>query len=98
MTERGQVLVVDDDTAIVELMRDFLEAEGFQVAGALNAGEAQAALGRGPVDCVLLDVMLPGESGFELIRRVRQSSEVPVLFLSARRGRRQTAWPWPGRR
>jgi DNA-binding response OmpR family regulator len=78
------VLIVDDDASIVALMRDFLEAEGFQVEGALNAVEAQAILDRAPVDCVLLDVMMPGESGFELIRRIRQASDVPVLFLSAR--------------
>jgi DNA-binding response OmpR family regulator len=84
MNDQRHVLVVDDDATIVELMRDFLEAEGFQVEGALSAGEAQAILDRVPVDCVLLDVMLPGESGFELIRRIRHGSDVPVLFLSAR--------------
>lgn len=84
VTNRRQVLVVDDDAAIVELMRDFLEAEGFQVQGALNAREARAILDRVPVHCVLLDVMLPDESGFELIRRIRRNSELPVLFLSAR--------------
>jgi DNA-binding response OmpR family regulator len=98
MNDRKHVLVVDDDAAIVALMRDFLEAEGFQVEGALNAGEARAVLDRVPVDCILLDVMMPGESGFELIRQIRsltpagrsltpagrQTSEVPVLFLSAR--------------
>ena len=78
------VLVVDDDAAIVGLMRDFLEAEGFCVEGAANAAEALAALDHAPVDCVLLDVMMPGESGFDLVRRIRRMSEVPVLFLSAR--------------
>lgn len=84
VSNRIYVLVVDDDAAIVELMRDSLEAEGFQVGGALNAGEAQAILDRVPVDCVLLDIMLPGESGFDLCRRLRRTSEVPILFLSAR--------------
>lgn len=84
MADERTVLVVDDDTAIVEMMRDFLEAEGFRVEGALNAREAQAALDRTPVDCVLLDIMMPGESGFELCRRVRRTSDVPILFLSAR--------------
>jgi DNA-binding response OmpR family regulator len=78
------VLVVDDDASIVALMRDFLEAEGFRVEGALNAGEAQRVLDRTSVDCVLLDVMLPGESGFELCRRLRRTSDMPILFLSAR--------------
>jgi len=84
MTDRQQVLVVDDDPAIVDLMRDFLEADGFGFQGALSASAARSALESVPVDCVLLDVMLPGESGFELIRWIRRSSEVPVLFLSAR--------------
>lgn len=82
--DRRRVLVVDDDATIVELMRDYLEAANFQVDIALNAGEAHSILEHVPVDCVLLDVMLPGESGFELCRQVRRSSQVPILFLSAR--------------
>ena len=78
------VLVVDDDAAIVALMRDFLEAAGFEVAAAHAAEEARAILDRTPIDCVLLDVMLPGASGFELCRQIRSTSNVPVLFLSAR--------------
>jgi len=78
------VLVVDDDRAIVDLMRDFLEPEGFHVEEALDAEEAWAVLERAPVDCVLLDVMMPGQSGFDLCRRIRGTSDVPVLFLSAR--------------
>lgn len=84
MDNRRNVLVVDDDRAIVELMRDFLEADGFRVEGALDAGEAKAILDRTAVDCVLLDVMMPGQSGFELCRQIRNTSDVPVLFLSAR--------------
>lgn len=80
----ANVLVVDDDTAIVELLRDFLEAEGFKVEGALDASEALDAMGRVPVDCVLLDVMMPGQNGFDLVRQIRSTSDVPVLFLSAR--------------
>jgi DNA-binding response OmpR family regulator len=83
-SNQKQILVVDDDPAIVELMRDFLEADGFQVYAVLNASEARTTLERAPIDCVLLDVMLPGEGGFELIRWIRRTSEVPVLFLSAR--------------
>jgi DNA-binding response OmpR family regulator len=82
--EERRVLVVDDDRTIVSMMCDFLEAEGYRVDGALSAEEAQRALERTPVDCVLLDVMLPGWSGFDLIRWIRRTSDVPVLFLSAR--------------
>jgi DNA-binding response OmpR family regulator len=79
------VLLVEDEQDIADLMRDFLEADGFRVAHALDGDQAITALGDEP-DCILLDVMLPGLSGFELCRRIRGRSEVPVLFLSARDG------------
>jgi len=79
-----RVLVVDDDPEIRELMRDCLEADGFAVAMAPDADAAQREMARGPVDCVLLDVMMPQRSGFELCRAIRRTSPVPVLFLSAR--------------
>jgi DNA-binding response OmpR family regulator len=79
------VLVVEDEPEIAALMRDFLEADGFRVLHAADARQAAEAL-RSPPDCVLLDVMLPGGSGFDLCREIRAASEVPVLFLSARGG------------
>jgi DNA-binding response OmpR family regulator len=80
------VLLVEDEQEIADLMRDFLEADGFRVDHALDGDAAITALAAGTPDCVLLDVMLPGQSGFELCRRIRGSSDVPVLFLSARDG------------
>ena len=65
-------------------MRDFLEAEGFQVRHAANGRETSEQLERARPDLVLLDVVLPDESGFEICRRLRADSAVPVLFLSAR--------------
>ena len=79
------VLVVEDEPEIAALMRDFLEADGFRVEVALDPEQAVGALRLAP-DCVLLDVMLPGRSGFELCREIRAASEIPVLFLSARGG------------
>jgi len=81
---RPAVLVVEDDEQIAELMRDFLEAEGFRVRHAGTGRETNEQLARGRPDLVLLDVMLPDESGFEICRRLRRDSSVPVLFLSAR--------------
>jgi DNA-binding response OmpR family regulator len=78
------VLVVEDEPEIVALLRDFLDVAGFDVLSAGSAAAAVNALGERPVDCVLVDVMLPGSSGFELCRRIRKSSDVPLLFLSAR--------------
>lgn len=87
MQETATVLVADDEVSILDLMRDFLEAEGFQVITAQNGQEALAAVERARVDCLLLDVMMPVKSGFDVCRRIRETDEdVPILFLSARDG------------
>lgn len=78
------VLIVDDDQEIVELMRDYLEDEQFEVVEAYNADHALEALKQSRVDCILLDVMLPGQSGLELCRQIRKAQDTPILFLSAR--------------
>ena len=78
------VLLVEDEPEIVGLLTDFLAVEGFDVVAAADAGHAIATLDGHVVDCVVLDVMLPGASGFDLCRRVRERSDVPLLFLSAR--------------
>src|SRR5262249_52978750 len=67
-------------------MRDFLEAAGLSVRHAASGRETSEQLDLGRRDLVLLDVMLPDESGFEICRRLRRDSTVPVLFLSARDG------------
>ena len=77
------VLLVEDEPEIVGLLSDFLAVEGFGVVAAADAQGALAAMD-GEVDCVVLDVMLPGASGFDLCRRIRERSDVPLLFLSAR--------------
>ncbi|MBS3678864.1 response regulator transcription factor [Ornithinibacillus massiliensis] len=84
MKETYTVLVVDDDHHIVELLRDFLEVDGFNVKTANNGTQALAVLKQGTVDCLILDVMMPGLNGFELCRQIREESDVPILFLSAR--------------
>lgn len=78
------VLVADDAPEITGILRDYLEADGFTVVTAADGAAALSALAAWPVDCVLLDVMMPGASGFEVCRSIREVSEVPVLFLTAR--------------
>jgi DNA-binding response OmpR family regulator len=78
------VLLVEDEPEIVGLLTDFLAVEGFGVVAADDARGAIDVLARREVDCVLLDVMLPGASGFDVCRRIRERSDVPLLFLSAR--------------
>jgi DNA-binding response OmpR family regulator len=78
------VLLVEDEPDIVALLTDFLAVEGFGVLAAADAPAAIDALDANGVDCVVLDVMLPGASGFDVCRRIRERSDVPLLFLSAR--------------
>jgi two-component system response regulator CpxR len=85
MTEASaRILLVDDDLALAGLLREFLELQGFEVALAHRAEDALATIAREPPDLVVLDVMLPGISGFEALRRLREQHDVPVIMLTAR--------------
>lgn len=84
MKQLQTILVVDDDPSIVDLMRDFLENDGFKVETANDASGALTVLKSTSIDCIILDIMMPGQSGFDLCRQIRTSSDVPILFLSAR--------------
>jgi two-component system, OmpR family, phosphate regulon response regulator OmpR len=77
------LLVVDDDMRLRELLRRYLSESGFRVTTAANAGEARANLASFAFDLVVLDVMLPGESGLDLTRALRSEGQVPVLLLTA---------------
>lgn len=77
------ILIVDDHIEIIQLMTDFLEMESYKVYSAKNAEEAEMLLRRVTIDCIILDVMMPGVDGFTLCKRIRKESEVPILFLSA---------------
>jgi two-component system, OmpR family, response regulator CpxR len=80
----AHILLVDDDAELGTLMRDFFAEHGIDVALAHNGPAGlQAALAR-TYDLVLLDVMMPGFDGFEVLRRLRETSGVPVLMLTAR--------------
>ena len=78
------VLLVEDEPEIVGLLTDFLADEGFGVVSAGDPPAAIEALGTHDIAAIVLDVMLPGGSGFDVCRRIREHSDVPVLFLSAR--------------
>jgi two-component system phosphate regulon response regulator OmpR len=78
------LLVVDDDTRIRDLLSRFLSAEGYRVTTAETAADARAKLAGLRFDLLILDVMMPGETGFEFARAIRQTSAVPILMLTAR--------------
>ncbi len=78
------LLVVDDDRRIRDLLSRFLAGEGYRVTTADTAAEARAKLNGLAFDLLILDVMMPGETGFELAQAIRGSSSVPILMLTAR--------------
>ena len=80
------VLVIEDDASIADLLNLYLREAGYRVLLAPSGERALEVMGRQPVDLVLLDVGLPGIDGFEVCRRIRAASQVPVLFLTARDG------------
>ena len=80
------ILIAEDDADIRNLLRLYLEGEGFRVLEAADGNTAlNAALGEGP-DAAILDVMMPGMNGYELTRALRRTSDIPVLILSAKSG------------
>src|SRR5262245_14205707 len=78
------LLIVDDDRRIRSLLSRYLQGEGYRVTTAETAADARARLTGLDFDLLILDVMMPGESGFDLVKSIRQSSTVPVLILTAR--------------
>jgi DNA-binding response OmpR family regulator len=79
-----QILIIDDDVALCELVTEYLEPLGFQIESVHrgDAGAERALTGKHSL--VVLDVMLPGLNGFEVLRRIRAESKIPVLMLTAR--------------
>ncbi len=80
-----RILIVDDDAELTDLLREYLEPEGFSVE-TVHDGAACLRCELDTTDLVVLDVMLPALSGFEVLKRLRQKSNVPVIMLTARDG------------
>ena len=80
----NSVLVVDDEPKILEILRSYLEKNGYRALTAKNGKEALAALQTNTVSLMLLDLMLPDLSGEELCRRVRSESDMPIIMMTAR--------------
>ncbi len=83
MEDLPHILVVDDDKRLRELLRRFLSENGFRVTTAADAAEARAKIGSLSFDLIVLDLMMPGESGLALTQSLRKSSTVPILMLTA---------------
>ncbi|HEV8018311.1 MAG TPA: response regulator transcription factor [Steroidobacteraceae bacterium] len=81
---RPTLLVIDDDQELCAMLAEYLGPEGFATVTAATGPAGLEQLARAPVDLVVLDVMLPELSGFEVLRRIRAASRVPVIMLTAR--------------
>jgi two-component system phosphate regulon response regulator OmpR len=79
-----RILVVDDDSALRDLLQEYLSREGFEVAGVEDGEAMDAWLAEQEPGLVILDLMLPGEDGLTLARRLRTRTQVPIIMLSAR--------------
>lgn len=82
MTQR--VLLIDDDTRLTAMLADYLGSNGLTVEARATAAEGFAALGRTAYDVLVLDLMLPDAEGFDVCRRIRATSDIPILMLTAR--------------
>lgn len=78
------ILIVDDEPAIARLSRAKLQVDGYAVATATNGADALVAIEEDRPDLVILDVMMPGMDGFEVLRRIRATGQLPVILLTAR--------------
>jgi len=83
-TPQEKIMVVDDEEHIVELVELYLGEEGFLVESAADGDEAVEKFARLKPDLVVLDIMLPGMDGLDVLRHIRKSSQVPVIMLTAR--------------
>lgn len=80
----GKVLVADDEKEVLELVRLYLEKDGFEVVSAEDGMSALGFVQTEDIDCAVLDVMMPKLNGFQLLKKIRESSNIPVIMLTAR--------------
>ena len=82
--EGNKILIADDDPKILKLLKDLLNQEGFEVISANNGHEVLGQFNNATPDLIVLDVMMPGMDGFEVCRKIRAESSIPIIILSAK--------------
>ncbi len=78
------VYIADDEVNIRDVVKSFLESEGYRVAAFKDGDQLLAAYREEPCDLIILDIMMPGSSGFDVCREIRKTSTVPIIMLTAR--------------
>lgn len=81
----ARILIIEDETAIAELERDYLELSGYEVTIAEDGVKGKKAALEENYDLVILDLMLPGSDGFEICKTVREAKDIPILMVSAKK-------------
>jgi len=84
MKNRPYIMVVDDDREILQMLKHILELEGYGIAIVADGSSALALLQKCKPDLVILDIMLPGLDGYQVLNLIRQHSDVPVIMLTVR--------------
>jgi len=82
-TDKPHILVVDDDERIRNLISRYLRENGFVVATAKDAADAETVMTLALFDALIVDVMMPGKTGYEMTRDLRETSQIPILLLTA---------------
>jgi len=81
---KSHILVVDDDTRIRELIKQYLNDNSFIVSSARDSGDAKIKLRQFRFDLIILDVMMPGQNGFDLTKEIKNTMNVPIILLTAK--------------
>ncbi|MBN3564409.1 response regulator transcription factor [Aliamphritea spongicola] len=84
MAEKPQILLIDDDPELCQLMGEYLSHEGFDISFAHSAEEALPCLQKSTYSLLILDIMMPGQSGLELLQQIRPAVQTPVIMLTGR--------------
>jgi len=90
MIEKIRILVVDDEQKVLNVIEAYLIKEGFEVLTSMDGEDALTIFNKnGPIHLIILDLMLPKMSGEEVCNKIRATSSVPIIMLTAKNGRRQ---------
>ena len=81
---KNHILIVDDDDRIRNLLRDYLSENGYIISTAENAEQAKEKIKYLKFDIIILDVMMPGQNGYELTKEIKQKIKVPIILLTAK--------------
>jgi DNA-binding response OmpR family regulator len=84
MDKRPCIMAVDDEPSVLRVLQRALEPAGFEVIPAINGDSALELMGEHRPDLVLLDIMMPGLDGFQVLHRIREQCNIPVIMLTAR--------------